>query len=244
MFPGLMARSHFPITTHNPERKVNSVIRDLLNFTAPAPVEVTRTAVEPFPVQFDPVHCWVPYRVAQLTPVDLAQPGDLVAMVAEHSAAFDSYVDPKMELEVFYVQGGDGLEVAPYFRLSGTTGDRAAHLIVQELFLGREPHNMLDSHNVVDPMSYQVTSVHFVDATLFVNREWLEGDLYGEGLERFRPILFRIDKGPDLASAAQQAAKARRYLDLFREMLPEEVRDRADWDGVCIDPKDFLEAPG
>lgn len=219
------------------------MMQDFPSSTATASAGITRTAVEPYPVKFDPVHLWVPSRVEHLTPVDHAQPGDLVAMVVNHCAAFDSYVDPKWGPEAFYVQGEADLEVAPYYGLSGTTRDRAAHLIVQELVLGREPHDMLVSHDVVDSICYQVTSVHFVDATLFFNRDWLEGDLYGEDLERFRPILVRIDKGQDLASAAQQAAKARRYLDLFRQMLPEEKRGRADWDGVCMEPTDFLEGP-
>lgn len=181
-----------------------------------------------------------PNLTPYLVPIEQAVPGDLVAMVGGHYCNAWEYT-LETHLEVFYVQGEYGLEVRWYDELPEPARDSAARLIAERLFLAPKPHGTFLSQCVVECSElYQVQSVHFADAVLYVNKRWMEDALWDEELGEVHPILFEMEQAPDSATAQERADMARGYLALFRHMLPDHLQNEADWEGVMIDPDDFL----
>lgn len=176
-----------------------------------------------------------------LAPLDRAVTGDLVAMIGGYYANFEERTDLKVRFEAFYVQGEDGLEVAFYHEVPARSADHAAHLVAETLFLAAQPHRVVLGFNMVEyPEFYELHTIDFADARLYVNTEWLSGRVDNEALEEIRPIVFEMAAASDLEEARNCVAKAQRYLDVVRHMLPDHLRDRTNWAVVLPDPEDFM----
>lgn len=177
-----------------------------------------------------------------LAPLDSAIPGDLIAMVAGFTAEFETRDGLIKELEGFYVQGADRLEIALYSKVPARQAAHAAHLVAEDLFLSGHPHNFIHNFNMVDCTDgYQIQSIHFADAVLYISTAWLLGWLDCEEInEKLCPVVFEMPAVFDLQQAEANAEKARKYLEIVEKTLPAHLQGLASCDLILPKPEDFM----
>jgi len=179
-----------------------------------------------------------------LVALDKAKPGDLVAMVSSLKGNSERFPTHRHWLDAFYVQGETGFEERSYPQLTGQSTSHAAHLVAEQLFMNIDVDDVVFLWNMAPCVEdYQIYRVHFADAILSLEVTWLYGTLKQENLKGLNPVLIEMGRVPDQASAKACVAKTRRYLDIFRRMLPTDMRDLADWSIAMPSPEAFLERP-
>jgi len=176
-----------------------------------------------------------------LTALDAAQPGDLVAMIGGFRADFETGGGLETVLEGFLVAGEKGLKLVSYYDVPERNADSAAHLVAEQLFLQETPHKMVVDFNMVDlPVGYQLQTVQFTDAVLYISMEWILGWIEEDTGHELHPVVFEMAAATNMEEAQACVAKARRYLDIVHQMLPEQHRNQTNWDIILPRPEDFL----
>lgn len=206
-------------------------------------------SLHPCPASLADLRVHVPRYLApitlapQITPLNEATPGDIVAMVSYLRGNVDLFPSHEHSLQAFIVQGKDRLEIAFYQDLAGRAATQAARLIAEQLFANHGLHDLvLDCDLVPNVEAYELYRVHFADAILTFEATWLRGDLEDdvENMENINPVVIEMGQVSDRASAEACVTKTRRYLETLRRMLPDDLRDQADWSIALPAPEVFL----
>jgi len=179
-----------------------------------------------------------------LVPLDAAKPGDLVAMMSYLGGNVDAYPSHAHRLEGFHVQGDAGPDFQIYKDLFGQAADHAAHLVAEELFRGSDVHRIVLLCDIAeDCAAYELITVHFADAVLYINLAWLHGDLCAEMSGDINPVVVKMGEVSDHAAAEACVTRTRRYLEVSRSMLPAQVRDAVDM-RIALPPAKVFLTPG
>jgi hypothetical protein len=158
---------------------------------------------------------------------EVAEEGEVFAVVAGYLADFEQRNDLLRVLEGFWVRESAGDQHRFYEDLSDRARDRAARFALEALYIGPDVHREVLEYGMVPNTGYyQMQVITFADARILFWSALLRGgadehaleDLIDEGcLHEVRPLVVEIWNPVD---EAEMVARARRRLGLLHALLP------------------------
>lgn len=157
-----------------------------------------------------------------LVPLDVAQPGDLVAMVVHHKVNRDEEETQSLAREAFFVRGVTGIVPVSPDKLEGRTRYHAACLAEWGTARSSIPHDTTRRFNMVeDPECYDLAIIVFAEAVVHVNLHWLNNDvIYVNYLKYCCPIVFQMTSTKNNLEGPARRELARRYLQALDQIFP------------------------
>lgn len=161
------------------------------------------------------------YAREHLVPLDVAQPGDLVAMVVHHKADFYDEETQSLEFESFFAKGATAIEPVSHDQLTGRNRFHAAHVAKEGITPTDAPHYMTLSYDIVEcPISYELAIIVFADAILYVNVDWLNNCDYGLPSEKGYPVVIRMWPTMDHQEGPVRLEQAHRFIKALDQIFP------------------------
>ncbi|MFG6531578.1 MULTISPECIES: hypothetical protein [unclassified Sulfitobacter] len=179
-----------------------------------------------------------------IVPHEKAQVGDIIGVYFSVTASVDQFPSHDYGDPVFYVQGDNEIK-AVFSEDLPKEKKAAAARIISDFYLSQGHDKTAHRRSMFPcPESYQYYVVYFSHAILMTEATWLHGDIldvYEEWeLDQVNPVLIAMQEVKDNAASLACVEKTRTYLKLFKQLLPENVRELADWNIRMPDPADFL----